>query len=200
MDQFEFESFPKIGRLNRDCTITEKIDGTNAQILFSEEGIMLVGSRKRQIWPEGTEGKSKGCDNMAFANWAYDNQGELFKFLGPGRHYGEWAGRGIQRGYGLESKRFYLFNTFRWGVTNAAIPQELYSIGLDSVPVLYEGAFCTGVVNDELEYLKLHGSMLNSDFTEAEGLMVYHHGLRVYAKVTCKKDEGGKGPNNQSPV
>lgn len=28
----DFQSFPKIGRLNRDCVITEKIDGSNGQI------------------------------------------------------------------------------------------------------------------------------------------------------------------------
>jgi hypothetical protein len=29
----EFDGFGKIARLNRDCTITEKIDGTNANIV-----------------------------------------------------------------------------------------------------------------------------------------------------------------------
>ena len=39
----EFEAFPKIGRMNRDCTITEKIDGTNAQLLFDEVGTRVPG-------------------------------------------------------------------------------------------------------------------------------------------------------------
>lgn len=28
----EFKEFPKMGRLSRECVVTEKIDGTNAQI------------------------------------------------------------------------------------------------------------------------------------------------------------------------
>ncbi len=108
-NELKFEPFNKIGRLKRTCTITEKIDGTNAQICFNAAGEMLVGSRKRQIWPEGFEGKDKGCDNAGFAKWAYENKDALFDFLGEGRHFGEWCGGKIQRGYGLTEKRFALF-------------------------------------------------------------------------------------------
>lgn len=30
--ELHFETFPKIGRMKRNCIITKKIDGTNAQI------------------------------------------------------------------------------------------------------------------------------------------------------------------------
>lgn len=40
-----FQEFPKMARLSRECVITEKIDGTNAQILVTPEGGMLTGSR-----------------------------------------------------------------------------------------------------------------------------------------------------------
>jgi hypothetical protein len=33
----EFEEFPKIARLTRECVITEKIDGTNAQVVIAKE-------------------------------------------------------------------------------------------------------------------------------------------------------------------
>ena len=33
-----FEKFPEMARLKRQCVITEKLDGTNAQIVFSEDG------------------------------------------------------------------------------------------------------------------------------------------------------------------
>ena len=196
----EFELFPKIGRLNRDCTITEKIDGTNGQLLFDEYGNLLVGSRTRQIHPEGevfhADGTPvKGTDNMGFAKWAYDNQSELFDYLGPGRHYGEWAGYGIQRGYNLDHKRFYLFNTFRW---NTAIPQELYNIGLDVVPVMLNGPFDTDIVNVMVELLRTKGSCINN-FPKPEGVIVYHHTLRTYAKVTCQKDGRGKGYDDRPP-
>lgn len=34
----EFQPWPKIARLNREITITEKIDGTNAAVIITEEG------------------------------------------------------------------------------------------------------------------------------------------------------------------
>lgn len=41
----EFQEFPKMARLSRDIIITEKIDGTNAQLLITEDGDLIVGSR-----------------------------------------------------------------------------------------------------------------------------------------------------------
>lgn len=62
MSKLIFKPFEKLGRMKRGCTITEKIDGTNAQICFGEDGDILVGSRKRQIWPENWK---KTCDGQA---------------------------------------------------------------------------------------------------------------------------------------
>jgi hypothetical protein len=109
-----FESFPKIGRLSRNCTITEKIDGTNAQIYIGEDGEFLTGSRNRWVTP----GKQ---DNYGFSRWAHEHKDELMT-LGPGRHFGEWWGLGIQRGYGLQEKRFSLFATHRWRDGRATRP------------------------------------------------------------------------------
>ena len=38
----EFREFPKIARLSREVIISEKIDGTNAQILITEDGQILT--------------------------------------------------------------------------------------------------------------------------------------------------------------
>lgn len=188
--ELEFEKFGKIGRLNKTCTITEKIDGTNAQIFFDEFGNFLVGSRKREIFPNGTEGKPKGCDNHGFAQWVYENHEDLFEYLGEGRHFGEWAGRGIQKRYkNLEEKRFYLFNTFRFGTNENPISDELSFIGLDVVPILYEGDFNSDTVEQVMSELKECGSWID-DSDNPEGVIVYHHGLRVYGKVTFDFDEG----------
>lgn len=43
----EFNGFPKIARLSRECVITEKIDGTNAQIFITDYGDIYFGSRNR---------------------------------------------------------------------------------------------------------------------------------------------------------
>ena len=52
-EQPEFQKFPKIPRLNRGIIITEKIDGTNAQILITEDGQIFPGSRKRWLQQTG---------------------------------------------------------------------------------------------------------------------------------------------------
>lgn len=195
--ELTFEPFKKISRLKRGCTITEKIDGTNAQLCFSENGDMLVGSRKRQIWPEGYEGK-RGCDNAGFAKWAYANQEALFAFLGKGRHYGEWCGSKIQRTYGLEKKYFALFNVVRFGEGKQVIPQELKDIGLTVVPVIYEGEFATDVVDEAMDALKANGSYFASGFMNPEGVVVYHHALRDCFKVTYDHDKTGK--NRQTDI
>src|SRR5271166_6384544 len=103
----EFKEFPKIARLNRECIISEKIDGTNAQIIISEDGEIAAASRSCIITTER--------DNYGFALWVKEHADELFA-LGPGNHFGEWWGSGINRGYGLEKgqKKFSLFNVERW--------------------------------------------------------------------------------------
>jgi len=46
-----FVGFPKMARLSREIVITEKLDGTNAQICIGRHGEFLVGSRTRWITP-----------------------------------------------------------------------------------------------------------------------------------------------------
>jgi len=79
--QPEFREFPKMARLSRECIITEKLDGTNAQILISADGQMLVGSRTRWITLDD--------DNHGFAKWAQEHRDGLMT-LGEGGHFGEW--------------------------------------------------------------------------------------------------------------
>lgn len=91
-DDYPFETYSKIPRLNRDVTITEKIDGTNGQLLINDEGkLVRIGSSNRWLNPRDKQG-----DNYGFAQWAWSNKDAL-ELLGPGRHYGEWWGQGIAR-------------------------------------------------------------------------------------------------------
>lgn len=177
----EFETFRKIARLRRDCVITEKIDGTNAQISIGENGDFRVGSRNRWILPNSVQ---KNADNQGFAAWAYEHKDELMG-LGVGRHYGEWWGSGIQRGYGLPAgdKRFSLFNVSVWGEKRPAC--------CGVVPVLYEGAFDTHAADDALELLRTKGSQA-APFMNPEGIVVYHIHAGQYFKVTLG-DDGHKG-------
>lgn len=177
----EFEGFAKIPRLRRNCVITEKIDGSNAQIHITDEGEFLIGSRNAYITPES--------DNFGFARWATANKEELLK-LGPGRHYGEWWGSGIQRRYGLTGtdKRFSLFNVGRWRGDDAILPACV-----SLVPILYEGVFTDQAIEDALSDLRSNGSKAAPGFMQPEGVIIYHAAVRSLFKVTLEKDEEPKG-------
>lgn len=189
----EFKEFPKMARMSRDCIITEKIDGTNAQILVTEHGDLFTGSRTRWITPS--------ADNHGFARWAEGNRDELLK-LGPGRHFGEWWGQGVQRGYGLKEKRLSLFNVSRWclyGEEPEAIPssnptapvklQDVLPECVGLVPVLYRGLFSTGHAEGVLTYLKATGSQAAPGFMHPEGIVVFHIAGNFGLKKTIEGDE-----------
>lgn len=173
-----FIPFPKIPRLSRMITITEKIDGTNAQVYVTDDGRVLAGNRTRWITPED--------DNYGFAKWVKAHEDEL-RGLGPGAHSGEWWGSGIQRVYGLTKgdKRFSLFNVGRWGVERPACCHV--------VPVLYNGPFSQQAVDEAIERLRMEGSAAAPGFMDAEGIIVYHSAARMMFKKTLEKDELPKG-------
>lgn len=189
-NEVEFKSFQKIARLSRDMVITEKLDGTNAQILINDHGT-YVGSRNRWILPND--------DNYGFAAWVADHLEELQQ-LGPGHHFGEWWGKGINRGYGLSEKRFSLFNTRRWhayGDTPKTYPTQDPRISTTTtelpqcchlVPILYEGVFDTNYVNSTLTLLGAIGSKAAPGFDDPEGVVVFHVAANMLFKKTFKND------------
>lgn len=196
-ENLEFQGFPKIARLSREIIITEKIDGTNAQILITEENQILVGSRTRWITPQD--------DNFGFAKWVEENKQEVLK-LGVGRHFGEWWGSGIQRGYNLPKgeKRFSLFNVSRWALfgtepqriltpnPNVEKYQEVLPECIGLVPVLYRGIFDTVKVDEVLLDLKNNGSYTSKGFMNPEGIVIFHVAGNVGFKKTIDKDDTPK--------
>ena len=172
----KFESFGKIPRYSRGVVITEKVDGTNAQIVITEDGKFLTGSRNKWITPED--------DNYGFSRWANEHKEELLK-LGVGRHFGEWYGKGIQRGYGLPDKRFALFNTGRW--SDAAVRPACCGV----VPIIAVGQFTDTIINEAMAYLKEHGSFI-APFLDPEGIVIYHKASNTLFKKTVKDDEQPK--------
>ena len=196
-EQPDFNAFPKMARLNRECIVTEKIDGTNAQILITEDGGFYTGSRKRWITPQD--------DNFGFSAWAHEHKDELMQ-LGVGRHFGEWWGQGIQRKYGLDHKRLSLFNTLRWhqpGLAPRPIPNndpraeiKYTSPAPDCcsvVPLLYQGMFDTDVIAQCIDNLALEGSYAAPGFMNPEGIVVYHVAAGVGFKATIENDHQPKG-------
>lgn len=162
----EFEYFPKIPRLkNSLMRITEKIDGTNAQIVIPEDPNQPIqaGSRNRWIWPNTAENKQ--LDNYGFAAWVRDNEAMLRR-LGPGRHYGEWWGQGIGRKYDMETKVFSLFNVARY---KDGLPE---GVPCRLVPVLYEGPVMVEMPEYCRNSLIKDGSAAKSGFMSPEGTVV----------------------------
>jgi hypothetical protein len=187
--QIDFIEFPKIARLSREIVVTEKIDGTNAQIYIpdpigEEDGRIYAGSRTKWITPED--------DNHGFARWVEQNRDELLK-LGPGSHFGEWWGSGIQRGYGLTKgeKRFSLFNVHRWGGASGPLRPKC----CDVVPVLHKGAFQMEAIDAALDRLRKHGSVAAPGFMKPEGVVIFHTASGYLFKKTIEKDEQPKGVN-----
>lgn len=176
--EIPFESFQKIVRANKSygCVITEKLDGTNAQIVIENGQIVGVGSRSRWIAP------GKDTDNYGFAGWVERNLDDILT-LGDGTHFGEWYGNGIQRNYGLSEKRFALFNVGRWK------DQEKPSC-CDLVPVLYEGEFSRTVVNEVMAELAQTGSKAAPGFPRPEGIIIFLPGPRVLLKETFDAPNG----------
>jgi hypothetical protein len=172
----EFVGFPKIARLSREIIVTEKIDGTNAQIFIGDDGEFLAGSRSRWITPED--------DNYGFARWAQDHRAELLD-LGPGRHFGEWWGQGVQRKYGLGEKRFSLFNVSRWADERPACCHV--------VPTLYRGEFSQDAIADALALLASKGSVAAPGFMRPEGVIVFHVAANIGFKKTIERDAEPKG-------
>ena len=212
----EFEEFPKIARLSRSCVITEKLDGTNAQVhiqalgsnaaldpvltLAVVDGLgVRAGSRNRWL--------TAAADNFGFARWAIENAPALVQ-LGEGRHFGEWWGSGIQRGYGLPKgeKRFSLFNVARWHAAGGS-PRLTYSADprlqpkssseapacCSVVPVIADGIFDTALIAGSMATLAERGSMAAPGFMKPEGVVIYHEASGQLFKKTLEKDDAPKG-------
>jgi len=191
----EFAEFPKMGRYNRNVIVSEKIDGTNAQVFIGENGEFLTGSRNRWITPEN--------DNFGFSRWAHEHKDELMQ-LGPGRHFGEWWGSGIQRGYGLPQgeKRWSLFNVQRWclhGQEPQEIPtqdprvvkkQDVLPPCAGLVPVLWKGLMTDLDVKHIMDTLKHQGSMA-VPFMNPEGIVIFHTAANVGFKMTFNDNHKG---------
>ena len=192
----EFNKFPKMARWSKEVIVTEKIDGTNAQIFIGEDGEFLTGSRNRWIEPEN--------DNFGFSRWAHENKEELMS-LGPGRHFGEWWGSGIQRNYGYnKGERFFsLFNAIRWckgdpkeiptGNPNVVKMQDVAPECVGIVPVLWRGEMDNLDVEKILADLVHEGSKASPGFMNPEGIVIFHVAAGVGFKKTLENDAGKHG-------
>lgn len=94
-----------LSRPDTSYIVTEKVHGTNARFGRDENGVPWAGSRNLTI-AEGDPAGWKRTDHQGFLGFAAD----LVTTLQPGvTIYGEWAGKGVQKGIDYGDKAFYLF-------------------------------------------------------------------------------------------
>lgn len=187
----EFQAFSDIKQIGKmDMHITQKIHGSNAQILIYDkpDGTLdlICGSRNRWVTPD--------ADNFGFATFVHVNKQEFIEKLGLGRHYGEWTGPGINSGEGLTEKIFVLFNFWKFPPERPLPPQTVV------VPVLYSGKFELSKIDEVMEDLKTNGSKLVNGYMKPEGVVISTLGQRL--KKVFKPEEtawtrpkGQKDPN-----
>jgi hypothetical protein len=196
----EFQSFKKIPRLYKDMTISEKLDGSNLCIHIDESNTVYVGSHNRWLWNSKQEEIHN--DNFGSARWVKEHLDEV-KQLGVGWHYSEIMGLGIQRTYGLNERRVYLFNANRWCMHNEEpkLISKDQKTGIEKyqskapscfhvVPVLYQGIFSESKITECLETLKTNGSVAVPGYCKPEGVCIYLHAAGQYFKLTIDNPEG----------
>lgn len=175
----EFTPFPSISRFNREVVVTEKIDGTNAQVVVSDDGTQLwAASRSKYVTPED--------DNHGFARWVYENKTELLR-LGPGSHFGEWWGRGVNKRHPNVEKTFSLFNTSRWN------DPETRPTCCSVVPVIWTGLMIDLDPGKLLNDLQTNGSVADPTCKNPEGIVIFHTPSRSLFKMTLDKNDAHKG-------
>lgn len=128
-----FRAWPKTPRWeNETYSATEKIDGTNACVVV-QDGSVFAQNRTRMITIDN--------DNFGFAKWVYENTYDLLD-LGEGHHYGEWWGAGIQRRYGLDHKRFSLFQPWKCLEIPECchiVPEVFSKVPIDQIDAIIKG-------------------------------------------------------------
>jgi hypothetical protein len=107
---------------------------------------------------------------------------------------------GIQRRYGLDEKRFSLFNVGRWGDKEEVDDQGRIKLRVTNrpfcchvVPVLAElDSFDTAAIKGTLLALESRGSSAAPGFMDPEGIVCYHKHSNSLFKATVKNDDKGK--------
>jgi hypothetical protein len=158
--------------------ITEKIDGTNGIIFVDPDGSVYAGSRNRWLTNEDGTPPNPEQDNYGFGAWVHETR-EALKKLGPGFHYGEWYGAGIQRGYGMTTKRWASFEFYR----RDEHPEW------DKVPAMHIGAYDPAAILGAIDRLKASGSILVPGFMKPEGIVIsFKNAKGAKFKKLCEND------------
>lgn len=198
-----FKKYPKTPRLSSEVVITEKIDGTSSAVgIYRQDEVdvdsitplttvITIDGEIYTVWAQSRNRcLTLEHDNFGFAAWVEENSAQLAETLGRGLHYGEWFGKGIQRGYGLDDRHFWLFDGYRYAkmlataYTRGHMPEEL-----DVVPLLGQGEFSSERVDAVLAQLVVEGSQVGPGAGDAEGVIVRFKNGSVFKAYTHEASE-----------
>jgi hypothetical protein len=188
----DFKSFPDVKQIGKAAiTITQKLHGTNAQIVVYPTHIVpegtpadgreipvtyevKAGSRNRWLTTED--------DNFGFAKYVEENKQEIIEKLGEGTWYGEWVGPGINSSEGLKEKVFAIFNIAR--IEDRPLPPRMVG-----VPLLYKGSFSSEAIDAAFNDLRENGSKLVPGYKSPEGIVIHLLGTDLRFKKVFKAEE-----------
>lgn len=129
-------------------TVTEKVHGTNARFGMSVDGVPWVGSRNLTV-AEGWDWLAQAREMQGFVEWVHDKfmgpRGEnVFRIPAGATVFGEWAGRGIQKGIDYGDKAFHMFGLAKSDMAGGLVSvDEAWAFaaehGIPFVPILKHG-------------------------------------------------------------
>lgn len=190
----EFKAWPKTSRLNSRVTISEKLNGSNGAVIFDITEETPPDGQEVMIHNYAVAAQTRTRlvtvhdDQTGIAKWVTQNYETLIQDIGLPNpipktgtfyHYGEFMTRGHKEPH------FYLFNTRRWA------GKEFETPTLKVVPVLYEGDYYEGVVEECLDDLRTNGSRVHPGIP-AEGVVVYWQHDDTMKKAFIDTDAKGK--------
>jgi hypothetical protein len=121
-------------------TVTEKVHGFNARFGVDASGVAWCGSRNT-VTHEGDPESWNGADLQGFVRFASDQLRKALIANGD-TIFGEWAGKGVQKGIDYGDKDFYAFGLMstQAGLEPFSEVQYYASVlGFKTVPVILRG-------------------------------------------------------------
>ena len=172
-------------RPDTEYVVTEKVHGFNARFGRDEYGFYWVGSRN-QIVAEGDPDTWSKTELQGFVGFAASQ----VRLLDEGiTLFGEWAGKGVQKGIDYGERDFYLFGVML-GETllpYSAVEDWSDRLGINTAPRL---RFTPAKAPTEAQLLTLRDRPSSIAPTNGEGIVVYAypvpldtHGHRLIMKV-----------------
>jgi hypothetical protein len=178
-------SFPEFEFLSENLwTFTEKVDGTNIRVMFSDGGVTFGGRTDNASIPAPLVTRL----NERFLPWA-GKINEIF-IDGQATLYGEGYGPKIQNGGNYRKDQdFVLFDVRvgKWWLQRCDVEDVAEKMGLDVVPIIGEGTLYDAVNR------AMRGMVSTWGEFQAEGIvarpkveLATRGGGRIIAKIKCR--------------